>query len=254
MNKKIPFLVLWVSILLMGCSKTDSPTTQLQLQWKHSWGTAAVSSADLNQIQYPTAHGERLSVERLRYLVSQIVLVHQDGRELEVETPYFLMDLSESESLQISLGNDVPVGNYSELRFVFGFLDEDNLDGVYPDLNTANWNVPAMLGGGYHYLQLDGKFQQSDETPQQYNYHMIRAADRSDPDNLILQETAFEVVLGAFEISEDGVLSIEMQLDQWFQNPYTWDLTQWNTMLMPNFNAQLKMKENGATVFRWYRP
>ena len=40
-----------------------------------------------------------------------------------------------------------------------------------------------------------------------------------------------------------------MNIAEWFKNTYQWDLTQWNNMLMPNFQAQLKMNENGQNVF-----
>ncbi|MGC6480039.1 MAG: MbnP family protein [Flavobacteriaceae bacterium] len=250
--KKNAFHLFWLlSVLLYSCSNTTEETTTIQLQWQHSWDQQNVSHADLETTEFQTAHGEYITISRLRYLISRIVLVHSNGEEYAVENPYFLVDISQPETLQISLGNDLPMGTYSALNFTFGFMDADNLDGEYPTLNTANWNVPMMLGGGYHYLQLEGEFRSVNDQPQPFNYHMIRAADRTDPDNLILQETAFRVSLGEFEVSEDATLQVDMQLNEWFQNPYLWDLNQWNTMLMPNFNAQLKMKENGSNVFQY---
>ena len=44
------------------------------------------------------------------------------------------------------------------IEFVFGFKNEQNIPSAYPDLNAASWNVPMQLGGGYHYMQFDGKF------------------------------------------------------------------------------------------------
>ena len=64
------------------------------------------------------------------------------------------------------------------------FLDlqtPQNTDGAYPDLNSASWNVPPMLGGGYHYMQLDGKFINNIENEAGYNFHAIRAADNPGP-------------------------------------------------------------------------
>jgi len=248
------FFVGLVFLFLANCSTASENQNSVVLNFKHSWHQQLITANELGHIQYYNAHGETLSVERLRYLISNIQLLKDDGTSYSVNPNYFLIDLSQEATLNITLGEDFPVGDYAQLDFVFGFLDEDNIDGVYADLNAANWNVPAALGGGYHYLQLDGKFQIGEESPQNYNYHMIRAADRSDPNNLRLQETAFQVQLGDFEVGENASLTVEMQVHDWFENPYTWDLTQWNTMLMPNFAAQLKMKENGASVFRWPSP
>jgi len=40
-----------------------------------------------------------------------------------------------------------------------------------------------------------------------------------------------------------------MNIAEWFKNPYTWDLNELNTVLMPNFEAQLLMSQNGKSVF-----
>ena len=40
-----------------------------------------------------------------------------------------------------------------------------------------------------------------------------------------------------------------MNIAEWFKNPNIWDLNQRNTVLMPNFEAQLLMSQNGKSVF-----
>jgi hypothetical protein len=40
-----------------------------------------------------------------------------------------------------------------------------------------------------------------------------------------------------------------MNVAEWFKAPYLWDLNIWNSMLMPNFDAQVKMYDNGQNVF-----
>ncbi|WP_431167850.1 MbnP family protein, partial [Tenacibaculum halocynthiae] len=79
----------------------------------------------------------------------------------------------------------------NNLNFTFGFSDADNIDGVYQDLNTVSFNVPGMLGGGYHYMQFDGKYKDTNNLDANFNYHAIRAVNRSDPNNLIFEDTSF---------------------------------------------------------------
>ena len=105
-------------------------------------------------------------------------------------------------------------GSY-QLKFTFGFNDEDNKDGVYQDLNSASFNVPAMLGGGYHYMQFDGKYKDTNNADANFNYHVIRAVDRSDPNNLIFKDTSFEVDLGSFTVLVNDTI---IQLKQILQN------------------------------------
>ena len=40
-----------------------------------------------------------------------------------------------------------------------------------------------------------------------------------------------------------------MNLAEWFKNPNTWDLNAMSTMLMGNYNAQIRMNQNGQSVF-----
>ncbi|MEN8835123.1 MAG: hypothetical protein ABF311_00005, partial [Polaribacter sp.] len=65
----------------------------------------------------------------------------------------------------------------------------------------------------------------------------------------ILQDTSFEVDLGNIEITENTTIEIKMNVAEWFKNPNTWNLNELNTVLMPNFDAQILMNENGQSVF-----
>ena len=98
-------------------------------------------------------------------------------------------------------------------------------------------------------MQVDGKYKDTNNLEQPFNYHAIRAVDRSNPNNLVFEDTSFKVDLGTIEVSNDIVIEIKMNIAEWFKNPNTWDLNQLNTVLMPNFNAQKLMSENGKSVF-----
>jgi hypothetical protein len=106
-----------------------------------------------------------------------------------------------------------------------------------------------MLGGGYHYMQFDGKYLDTANMEAPFNYHAIRAVNRTDPNNLILKDTSFLVDLGNIEVSNTMSIDIEMNIAEWFKNPNTWNLNELNTVLMPNFEAQELISANGESVF-----
>ena len=165
---------------------------------------------------------------------------------------YQLIDIGEDKGSEINF-EDVSLG-ISSLKFTFGFSDADNIDGIYKDLNSVSFNVPGEkstinLGGGYHYMQFDGKYKDSNNADAGFNYHAIRAVDRNDPNNLIFEDTSFEVDLGNIEITNNRTIEIKMNIAEWFKNPNTWNLNELNTVLMPNFEAQKLMSANGKTVF-----
>ena len=179
-------------------------------------------------------------MERLRYVVSNVNL----GGESK---PYQLVDLGNNSGFEIIFNNVVQGVN--NLNFTFGFSDTDNIDGVYQDLNTVSFNVPGMLGGGYHYMQFDGKYKDTNNLDANFNYHAIRAVDRSDQNNLIFEDTSFLADFGSVTITNNTTIEIKMNIAEWFKNPNTWDLNQLNTVLMPNFEAQKLISANGKSVF-----
>jgi len=44
-------------------------------------------------------------------------------------------------------------------------------------------------------------------------------------------------------------MEIKMNIAEWYKNPNTWDLNTLHAPLMPNYNAQKQMNQNGQSVF-----
>lgn len=239
-------------IMLVSCSNSDdnniSQDVNFTFNFSHYWDSENVTNSNFNSIQYTNANGDELSIERLRYLISKITFQNSNGTTIELDG-YNLVDLTNNTNLSYSPNVQIPKGSYTNVSFTFGFDDEDNVDGAYTDLNTAIWNVPVMLGGGYHFMQLEGKFVDDTDAEVGYQYHAIRAVNNSDPNNLEFQDTFFTVDLGGVVIDNNISFEIKMNIAEWFKNPIQWDLNEFHSMLMPNFGAQIMMYQNGQGVF-----
>jgi hypothetical protein len=252
--KKTIFLIIALTIALFSCSTDNSENsndkkTTLNFTFNHYWETTPISSEDFNQIKFTNKNGEKLSIERLRYIISNIILTDNNGNTFSFED-YNLVDVTNDKNLFFSLSEKINIGAYQNITFTFGLRDDDNIDGQYQDLNVANFNVPAMLGGGYHYMQFDGTYldNSNEETP--FNYHAIRAANRTQTNPWEnLPDTSFTVNLGNINIEKNTTINIDVNLAEWFKNPNTWNLNELNTFLMPNFEAQKLMNANGKSVF-----
>lgn len=239
--KRIFIIFIAISITFFSCSSDEDTTEQVSvtLKFTHNWDGAEVTNQDFNQFKFTNQNGEEISIERLRYLVSNISLTGSSN--------YTLADVGENSGTLITISDITPANH--NLSFTFGFTDTDNQDGIYQDLNSANFDVPGMLGGGYHYMQFDGKYKDINNQDAPFNYHAIRAVDRSDPNNLIFEDTSFSIDLGNIEVTGDMTIEIKMNIAEWFKNPNTWNLNDLNTVLMPNFEAQKKISANGKSVF-----
>lgn len=249
--KKIVAIVVFGLFVFSSCKEdevTDTQTTNLAFNFTHNWDGTTVNNASFNSIEYLTENNDELSIEKLRYLISNITFHKANGETIVVEG-YKLVDLADNETLSYVTPIQIPLGTYSNVSFTFGFDNTDNIDAAYPDLNSASWNVPMMIGGGYHFMQLEGKFMNTANTAQGYQYHTIRAVDNTDPQNLVFQDTFFTVDLGEVSVGNNAAIALKMNIAEWFKGPYQWDLNTWNAMLMPNFDAQVKMYDNGQNVF-----
>lgn len=251
--KKIALLSICIFALALSCAEDNddnlsAANATVNLSFTHNWDDTAVSSSDFNTIQYTNANGEEMSIEKLRYLISNVTFEIANGNTIIIPG-YNLIDVTNNSGLTYTPTILIPEGEYTNVSFTFGFNNEDNYQN-YPDLNTALWNVPEMLGGGYHYMQLEGKFIDNTDAEVGYAYHTIRAADiNSAIPEIIFQDTFFTVDLGPISITDETTIEVEMNIAEWFKNPNQWDLNLLPNMLMPNFNAQVMMYENGQNVF-----
>ena len=241
--KKQHCLLILMLILVTRCSEEKEccvqPQFTITLNFTHHWNGLKITPKDFNELKFTNENGERLSIERLRYLISNISLIN--GKN------YHLIDVGENSGTSITIP-ELTDESYA-LSFRFGFSSEDNTDGTYQDLNSVSFSVPGMLGGGYHFMQFDGKYTDNNNEASGFSYHMIKALDRTDPNNLKFEDTSFEVNLGTVVVANTTEIEIKMNLAEWFKNPNTWNLNELNSILMPNFEAQKMMRKNGETVF-----
>jgi hypothetical protein len=249
MLKKIIPILLIIVAAVFSCSNNDTApqSSNITFSFSHSWDGTPITNSDFNSIKFTNANREDLSITKLRYIVSKIIFTKSTGEDFIFEG-YHLIDLTNTTSLNFSVFEALPYGKYTNVSFIFGLNNEDNYNNNYQDLNSASWNVPDLLGGGYHYMQLEGKFIDNTSTETGYAYHAIRAVDNSGA-SLSFEDTFFEVNLGEANITDNAKFNIEMNVAEWFKNPNTWDLNMLNNMLMPNFNAQILMFQNGQNVF-----
>ncbi|AUC16968.1 hypothetical protein BTO06_18240 [Tenacibaculum sp. SZ-18] len=251
MLKNLKYLICSL-LLILGCSSNNEEgigNKKITINFVHEWDGSPITKEDFNDLKLTNENGDVISIERYRYLISKIKLVDTSGFETALED-YLLIDLGEEQNLSYTVEGLILNRTYS-LNFTFGFNDADNVDGAYNDLNSANFNVPEMIGGGYHYMQFDGKYtSESTTTPASFNYHVIRARNTSDPDNITTIDTSFPVSLTDIWIKDsEETINVKVNIAEWFKNPNIWVLDDLNQNLMTNFDAQILMNSNGKSVF-----
>lgn len=263
-----------------GCTDTDalnykgsaekqdgSCNYRLKIEFEHEVGGQELV---FNDKDYVNSAGVTYRISRLRYLISGLVL-HRSGKPDVRMKKHHLIWISPNNSIEYS--NDAsnpsiswrpsssaaPEGKYTGLSFTFGLNSENNRSGSHPDLNQANWAWPEMLGGGYHYMQLEGNYDSSSTAQPAFNMHLGTARDTSGLSTSYINNH-FRVNLNrGFSIdAENRTLTIRMDLANWFDPPpgsmdngngSVWKLKQRPKAVMPHYDSQRTLNANGRDVF-----
>lgn len=230
---------------------TPTPTAKYDVTFSftHNYDGTPVTASDFNSIKYTNKFGNQHSITKLIYLISDVRLYKSNGDSVMLDG-YNYIDLTNTSTLTYPAPKQVEEGTYTGISFIFGFDEQDNVSGAYADLNTASWNWPSMLGGGYHFMQFEGKYIDTAAAQVGFAYHMGTARHITATDTTF-EANHFKADLpgSGFTLSNNATIEIKMNLAEWFKNPNTWDLNQYHSMLMPNYTAQLLMNDNGRSVF-----
>jgi len=249
--KKILILLITISAIF-SCSEDADDNTILEnnasvnFKFTHHWDGMTLNNSNFQNLELTNQNGEIINIDRIRYLISHVELLNTDTGFRYVFDGYKFTDLSDEDTYNFTPEvNAIPTGSYT-LKFVWGFNEEDNIDGAYPDLNSVSWNWPAMLGGGYHFLQFDGLYNVDTTNPSSFNYHNGTARVS---DGVFEQNFAVIELSESFMITNNATIEVKMNIAEFFKNPNTWDLNVLDTPLMPNYTAQKMMQENVMSVF-----
>lgn len=218
--------------------------SHIVVNFNHHFDGVPVTMNNFNQFNYVTANNDTISISKLRYMIDEFKLYSVNG-DSTILSAYQLIDLTNSTTMSVAL-DEVNWGSYAAIGFNFGFDTVKN-SGNYIDLNSASWNVPMMMGGGYHCMQFEGKYKMAGNDSN-YAYHQV-------PRTRMNMMSAFEdnhiaVRLAGISLNEHNVtINIDMNIAEWFRSPNTWNLNTYHSSLMGNYTAQKMMSANGQNVF-----
>lgn len=232
-------VLLYIIFILFINDKDEITNNQHQLTFNiiHNVGKETL---ELDTIRYHNAFGNNYSVATLKYFISDFKLHKTDGEILRFDEVHYI-DASNLATLSFTPKRKVPDGNYSQVSFIFGLDLTQNSTGRFPNPPENKMEWPSVMGGGYHYLKLEGKYYSSDRTN---NFQAHTGQLNGDPYfvNIALPESSF-VVDG-----KDVLIRIIMDINKIWVNPNTLDLNDISG-IMGDSSIQRQLKENGVDIF-----
>ncbi len=186
-----------------------------------------------------TEAGYPISISRLQFYLSDWLVERKDGSTINSDI-VSLIDAQDEDSRRFSL--DIEAGSdWETMHFLIGlptYLNHTNA--LENTLENQNMAWPDPMGGGYHFLKLEGRFMDGED---EYGYAMHIGTDPYViPVQMHLEDKA-EV------ISQSGEITLEMSIKEWFANPHTYDFNQDGNYSMGDTSAMLMLAQNGQHVF-----
>jgi len=243
--KKRHLFILSMALVLVACTKPKSQG-DLTLNVGYSINGKPLIT---DTLCYINEAGNEFMITEIQWFLSQIELQDEQGVWIPMEPRIFYIDtnIPENQTYRIS---SIPTGKYKTLRFTFGLDEEDNRTGLFSDPPESHMFWPEPLGGGYHYMKLNGKYLDENEELAPLNIHLGIGQNESHTE---FYQNYFSVEISIdFAILEnaENQLNLTMIIDNWFRNPNLYDFNEYGSAIMQNQAAQQALKENGNDVFK----
>lgn len=213
-----------------------------------------------DNMKYVNAAGNPYEINQVMYFISDVTLHKSDGTTKLISdwTDIHYVDIDMPETLKWDVYDDIQTGAYDSVSFVFGITEEKNKSFMFVNPPEVNMMWPDFLGGGYHYMMINGSWKDESNVIKSFAFHLgIGQLYKSNVINVdsiyAFVQNYFSVKLpySAFTIEENKTRQIEiiMNIDSWFKTPHIYDHNYWGGAIMQNQPAMQMAKENGYDVF-----
>ena len=180
-----------------------------------------------NEMIYTNPSNDNYSIQTLRYLISDITLHTNNGDETVLNEVHFI-DISIDSTLILNIPQ-INYQNYTSLSFTMGLDSIKNITNLFLNENFfPSFVWPEFLGGGYHYMQLEGDFNTV------FNGYTTHTGGTNGID------FSFNKIFSITDITD---ININMEITNWYTNPEIFDLT--TDGIMGDINKQTILKANG---------
>lgn len=228
------FFALFIFFTFFNSCDTEEKI-KISLEFRHFIDE---ENLELNSLIYSNSFQETYSIQRLLYVVSDIKFHCENGETVSLPKYHFV----NLDNLDSSILENISLPSFcTSISFTFGFSGAENSSNLYLNESDNFHNLmfwPDIIGGGYHYLKLEGKYYNSNQEEQFYNTHTgsLNGIDYSFDYEFIINETNFSTV------------HVDMNINNFYNNPI-YSFEEYGSGIMQNEAAQQNIFNNLNDVF-----
>ena len=233
--KQIILILTVVGLVFTSCEKDKPIATDITINFTHT-----VDGSDLitNSMIYTNEAGEDYDVQTLKYLISDITLHAENGSSLLLDEVHFI-DISDESTFSFTYDN-VPNNNYHAISYTMGLDTVKNISNKYVNEDFHSemfW--PEPNGGGYHYMKLEGDF---NDSLSGYGTHTGGTMGGDYSFNNVN-----DISLTVDDDLGNVSINIDMELNNWYQTPNQIEFSSYGMGIMMNMMMQMNIQMNGIT-------
>lgn len=251
-------LIFMINVMLFTSCEDDpeipvSNTGKLTINFHHAFNGANLA---FDTLKYFNSAGNQLQFSEIQYFISDVILHFRDGSEYMIHAwkDIHYIDSDIPSTMTWYVYDSIPAGVVDSVSFTFGINEEKNQSFLYVNPPESNMFWPDILGGGYHYLKLNGKWKTDQGQVSPFNFHLGIGQVYDNEGNITeFIQNYFIVTIKDFSflISKDENTSVvlNMNVASWFDTPNLWDFDFWGGEIMQNQAAMQAGCENGRDIF-----
>lgn len=254
--------LLVLTLFMASCKKNEEnpagyPYGKITFRFGHTIDGAPLVK---DQLIYTNAAGNQYLVTDVMYFISDITLHRHDGKTRMIKDwqDIFYVDDAIPSTMAYPFADKIEPGVYDSITFVFGITEEKNKSFMYVNPPEVNMAWPSVLGGGYHYMMINGKWKDTTGLLMPFNFHL--GIGQLYKGNTYNTDSIYTFVQNYFTVSLPGsaftlndrdslVFRLSMDINRWFEGPHIFDFNYWGGDIMQKQPAMQTARENGADVF-----
>ncbi len=165
---------IWALLLLIligSCHKEKTGPGKINIRFAEIVNGQPLKA---DTLMYMNEAGNNYLVTEVQYFISNVKLNYSDGTSYKIGDSrgvhYVDSDIDGTHRWNIT--DEIPEGVVDSVVFTFGLWEGINVTGFFTDPPESNMFWPDALGGGYHYMKLNGKWLDTNNMLSPFNFHL----------------------------------------------------------------------------------
>ncbi len=241
-------ILIFFSFLYSGCNKQKDETAVLKVIFDHK---VKDRNLEFYKFIYKAKAGYPYKIVTLRYFNSDFELYKDDNSILKLDTFHY-READKAHEYTREMILDIPAGTYNGFSFIHGLGDKYNK----PIKGTEKHSLPNTVDeyldmywpwqddGQYHYMKYEGEYIAGNDT---LSFKLHMGPTNGNKNYITIDKLPFDDT--TVNPGDTMVITLVLDLNEFIENPETYDFNKFGKGIMKNQEAQDILKKNGKNAY-----